>query len=112
MSTQLNAPLKEKANTKLCKNYYSFRNRSAQQIKEQIKRLTNQFDQTNFPDIPGLGDTAKATIISETSDIGKQRKDPVIHQSGKHKTQRNIEKREQSIKKDILQLSNKGGKAN
>jgi len=48
-----------------------------------------QFDQTNFPDIPGIGDTTKATIISEVGDI---------------------EKREQSIKKNILQFSDKSDK--
>jgi len=81
-----------------------------------------QFDQTNFPDIPGIGDTTKATIISEVGDIEKfesKKKfvsyiglDPVIHQSGKAQNTREYRKREQGIKKNILQLSDKSNKVN
>ena len=46
-----------------------------------------QFDQTNFPDIPGIGDTTKATIISETSDMKTKKSSCDTSKWKKHKTQ-------------------------
>ncbi|WP_372590091.1 transposase [Fervidobacterium thailandense] len=81
-----------------------------QSIDDQIKQMMEQFDQTNFPDIPGMGDTTKATIISEVGDIEKFESKEKFVSYIKHKTQGNIEKREQSAEKDILQLSDKSDK--
>lgn len=89
------------------------------QLKEQIEKLDAKIEEmmealeaTNFPEIPGIGEITKATILSEVGDIKRFESkekfvsyiglDPVVKQSGKSTKYKGISKRGNKVLRRIF----------